>query len=90
MSGNRSTVSAAHFARNLIAYFGEAARALDITGDKVANYAEARQKDGLSNASINRETACLRRMFNLMVKAGSLLELSRFDGRCWAAVTSVF
>jgi integrase len=33
---------------------------------------EQRQQAGMSNASINRETACLRRMFNLMVKAKRL------------------
>jgi integrase len=72
LSGNRSLATAEHFARCLIAHFGENARALDITGDKIASYAEARQKQGLSNAYINRETACLRRMFNLMVEAGRL------------------
>ena len=72
LRGNRSVATAEHFARNLIAYFGETARALDITSDRIASYAEVRQKHGLANASINRETACLRHMFNLMVKAGRL------------------
>jgi integrase len=72
LRGNRSLATAEHFAGNLIAHFGERCRALDITSDKVARYAETRQRDGLSNASINRETACLRHMFNLMVKAGRL------------------
>jgi len=72
LEGNRSIATAEHFARRLIAHFGSTARALDITGEKVAAYAEARQRQGLSNASINRETACLRHMFNLMVKAGRL------------------
>src|ERR1700730_12391330 len=72
LHGNRSIATAEHFARNLVAYFGETARALDITSDRIASYAEARQKQGLANASINRETACLRHMFNLMAKAGRL------------------
>jgi integrase len=72
LRGNRSVATAEHFARNLVAYFGETARALDITSDRITSYAEARQKQGLANASINRETACLRHMFNLMAKAGRL------------------
>jgi len=72
LHGNRSIATAEHFARNLVAHFGETARALDITSDRIASFAEARQKQGLANASINRETACLRHMFNLMVKAGRL------------------
>ena len=72
LRGNRSTATAEHFARNLLSHFGENARALDITADRIATYAETCQKQGLSNASINRETACLRHMFNLMVKAGRL------------------
>lgn len=44
LSGNRSLATAEHFARCLIAHFGPTARALDITGDRIASYAEARQK----------------------------------------------
>jgi integrase len=69
LKGNRSIDTAAHFARNLIAFFGATSRAVDITSDKIAVYATVRQKAGLSNASINRETRCLRHMFNLMVPA---------------------
>src|SRR5689334_7591677 len=43
LEGNRSFATAEHFARCLIAHFGATARALDITGEKVAAYAEARQ-----------------------------------------------
>jgi len=72
LEGNRSVVTAQYCARNLVEYFGEAARALDITADRIKAYAEARQKQGLANATINRETAALRRMFHIMVKAGKL------------------
>lgn len=72
LEGNRSAVTAQYCTRNLVAYFGETARALDITADRIAGYAEARQKQGLANATINRETAALRRMFHIMVKAGKL------------------
>jgi integrase len=72
LNGYRSAATAAHFTRVLMGYFGENCRALDITSDRIAKYAETRQQQGKSNASINRETACLIRMFNLMIKAGRL------------------
>jgi len=40
-------------------------RATDITTDKVKVHIEKRMKDGLTNASINRELAVLKRMFSL-------------------------
>jgi integrase len=40
-------------------------RATDITTDKVKAHIEKRMKDGLTNASINRELAVLKRMFSL-------------------------
>jgi integrase len=43
----------------------EAMRATDITTDKIQAHIEKRMKEGLSNASINRELAVLKRMFNL-------------------------
>jgi len=43
----------------------EGARATDITTDKVKAHIEKRMKDGLTNASINRELAVLKRMFSL-------------------------
>jgi integrase len=45
-------------------FFGEM-KAADITTDKVKNYMEHRMSHGLSNASINRELAALKRMFHL-------------------------
>lgn len=47
-------------------------RALDITSDKVREYAQRRQDEGAANASINRELAALKRMFSLFVNAGQL------------------
>lgn len=43
----------------------EGMRATDITTDKVKTHIEKRMKDGLTNASINRELAVLKRMFSL-------------------------
>ena len=43
----------------------EGMRATDITTDRIQAHIEKRMKGGLSNASINRELAVLKRMFNL-------------------------
>ena len=40
-------------------------RATDISTDKIKAHIEKRMKEGLSNASINRELAVLKRMFSL-------------------------
>jgi integrase len=45
-------------------YFGEM-KAPEITTDKVRSYIEKRMEAGMSNASINRELAALKRMFHL-------------------------
>jgi integrase len=45
-------------------FFGEM-KAADIATDKVKNYIERRMNAGMSNASINRELAALKRMFHL-------------------------
>ncbi len=44
-------------------------RATDITTDRVKAHIEKRMKEGLSNASINRELAVLKRMFSLGAKS---------------------
>ena len=43
-------------------------RATDITTDKIKAHVEKRMQEGLSNASINRELAVLKRMFSLGVQ----------------------
>jgi integrase len=45
-------------------FFG-ALRALDVTSQLVAQYIDSRQQEGAENATINRELAALKRMFNL-------------------------
>jgi integrase len=72
LEGNRSIDTAEHFANNLIAFFGLKALAIDITRDKIAAYIRTRLDDEMANASVNRETSCLRHMFKLMVEAGRL------------------
>ena len=48
-------------------------RMSEITGADMRTYIDTRQKDGASNATINRELAALRRMFTLAVDARKLL-----------------
>lgn len=50
--------------QHLAPFFGSL-RAIDITTDRVRAYTVKRQDRGASNASINRELAALKRMFNL-------------------------
>lgn len=40
-------------------------KAIEITTDKIKSYIDGRRESGLSNASINRELAALKRMFHL-------------------------
>lgn len=43
-------------------------KAMDVSTDKIKAYTENRMNEGLSNATINRELAALKRMFSLAVK----------------------
>jgi len=45
-------------------FFGNL-RAVEISSDLVARYVDARQQSGAKNATINRELACLKRMYHL-------------------------
>ena len=47
-------------------------RMIQITSSHVDDFVEARLDDGASGGSVNRETAILRRMFNLLVRARQL------------------
>jgi integrase len=44
-------------------------RAVDVTSNLIARYVDARQQEGASNATVNREMAALKRMFRLGVLA---------------------
>jgi integrase len=50
--------------QHLMSFF-RGLRVVDITTDRVRSYIVKRQQEGASNASINRELAALKRMFNL-------------------------
>lgn len=54
----------ARWKSHLEPFFG-AMRAIDVTSQLVARYIDARQQEGAENATINRELAALKRMFNL-------------------------
>lgn len=45
-------------------FFGDL-RAIEVTSQLVARYIDSRQQEGAENATINRELAALKRMFNL-------------------------
>jgi site-specific recombinase XerD len=49
-------------------FFGHL-RAVQVGTDQISRYIEKRQDQGAANATINRELACLKRMFNLGVEA---------------------
>jgi integrase len=49
-------------------FFGHL-RAISVTSDLVGKYIVERQEQGAKNATINRELACLKRMFNLGIRA---------------------
>ncbi len=57
--------------KHLRGYFGKL-RALDITTDKISRYVRHRQGGGAANATIRNETAVLKRMFTLAVRADRL------------------
>src|SRR5262249_53705711 len=67
----RSLRDATRAVVHLRSVFGDD-RALDVTADRIAQYAEARLAEGKRPATVNRELAALRRMFSLAIKCGML------------------
>jgi site-specific recombinase XerC len=53
-------------------------RAVEIDADSVRKFHADQQRRGMSNGSINRSTSALRRMFNLALEDGKLLNLPPF------------
>ncbi|MGH7774319.1 MAG: tyrosine-type recombinase/integrase [Candidatus Binatia bacterium] len=78
VNGRRSIATAKHNVGHLEGFFGMD-RAIDITPDRVLAYQNARQKEGASPATINREVAALGRMFTLAVKNGRLTYRPKFE-----------
>ncbi len=71
INGKRSIATLRGLIRHLSGSFGMT-KAVDITADRIATYIGDRQREGAANASINRELAALKRMFNLAVRARRL------------------
>ncbi|MBF6571262.1 MAG: tyrosine-type recombinase/integrase [Candidatus Binataceae bacterium] len=71
INGKRSVATLRGLIRHLSVSFGMT-KAVDITADRIAAYIAHRQREGAANASINRELAALKRMFNLAVRARKL------------------
>lgn len=61
----KDTIAKAERSVKYLKEFYGGTKAIDITTDKVKAYIEKRMEEGLSNASINRELAALKRMFHL-------------------------
>jgi integrase len=64
-NNRKSLVSAKRRIKRQLAPFFGGLRVVDITTDRVRAYTVRRQEQGASNASINRDLAALKRMFNL-------------------------
>ncbi len=71
INGKRSITTLRGLIRHLSDSFGMM-KAIDITADRIAAYIGHRQGERAANASINRELAALKRMFNLAVRARRL------------------
>jgi len=70
-NGKRTLSTMEYLLTHLSAVFGMD-RAIDLTTDRINGYVANRQKEGASNATVNRELAALKRMFSLANKAEKL------------------
>jgi integrase len=68
LNERRSLESLPYWMAHLNAYFGND-RAIDITGPRITAFINQRREAKAANASINRSTQALRRMFKLAVRA---------------------
>ena len=68
INDRKSIDKAIRSVRHLQKFFGNM-KVRDITMDKINLFIQGRREDGVSNAEINRETAALKRMFNLAIRA---------------------
>ena len=71
VNNKKSLRRAGQFVNNLSKHF-EGMRVSQIDASAIWKYIEARLKEGKSNATVNRESAALKRMFNIGVKAGKV------------------
>ena len=78
LKGNRSTIRAGQALAHVRKHFGDQARALDISTDRLTAYAVGRKEEGAAPATVKQELALLRRGFNLAVRAGRLHQRPAF------------
>jgi integrase len=71
INGRRSIRSAELSIKHLQRYLG-LVRAVDIKTGLVKDYILRRRGEGAANSSINRELSCLKRMFSLALKGGTM------------------
>jgi integrase len=71
INGKRSLSTIRYYTAHLKEFFG-LDRAIDIAPDRVRAYQTRRLEEEASNATVNREVACLGRMLTLAVNAGKL------------------
>jgi len=57
------------FTKHILPFFGEHKRASNITTSRINEFIVHRQKEGVSNAEINRELSALKRAFTLAVQS---------------------
>ena len=62
---------------HLAPFFGQI-RAAEVTNETIARYVDQRLQAGAKNATVNRETACLKRMFNLGLEKGKVIRCPQF------------
>jgi len=77
-NGRRSVDRMERSVRRLQTFF-DGWKAIHITTDAADRYASMRLKNGAAAATVNRELACLRRMLNLAVRAGMLIDPPRIE-----------
>lgn len=68
VNGKRSLDKAERVLEHVLAFFGDY-KAHQINTDRVKAYVSSRQEEGAANATINRELAALKWMFNLGIQA---------------------
>jgi site-specific recombinase XerD len=69
-NGRKSVDRVQDAIEHLRAFFTDHIRASAITADRVLAYVRQRQEQGAANATINRESSALKRMFRLSERAG--------------------
>jgi integrase len=72
INGKRSIDKAQRSVKHLLGFLG-AAKAQQVSTDRVRSFIESRQLQGASNGTINRELAALKRSFNLGLQAEKIV-----------------